>query len=151
MTRKVPDARRTPKPDKPPRPINTRQRLTKRQAARLADIMAYGPMDAAPGDEELHALGWLEKYDGTDAWDAADGAAAEFYGPDGKIRDYLSPWAPTDADRLDYVLRHGVRVTHPADGRLHLVVFTHDGLEFGQGATGRAAIDDAMLRHPEGK
>ena len=71
---------------------NLTNRLTEKQAIRLQNLIASGPFDRKePVDSELLAAGWAQLYDGTDAVEAHDNAAASLYDRFGCIKDNLLP------------------------------------------------------------
>jgi hypothetical protein len=65
--------------------------LTPRQATRLQNLIASGPLDRTPVDTELIGLGWAQEYDGSDAIEATDAAAQRLYDSRGQIKAELLP------------------------------------------------------------
>ncbi len=63
-----------------------RQTVTHEGAARLRQLMAYGPLAAHPADVALASLGFVESYDGSDSVDLV-GAC---YSTDGRC--WLGVW-----------------------------------------------------------
>lgn len=65
-------------------------RLTEKQAQRLINLAAMGPLDPRPIDAEL--TGWIQNYDDTDAIELQDGAINRLYDENGMIRAEITPW-----------------------------------------------------------